>query len=62
MGAGFLTLFSFIFKPPEKPVELFHLENGPHEVINLVDENVSLVEKLTESVKDFLEEPGTSLE
>jgi arylsulfatase A len=45
-----------------KPVELFHLENDPHEVINLVDENVSLVEKLTESVKDFLEEPRTSWE
>ena len=43
-----------------KPVELFHLENDPHEVMDLLDENSAIVKELRNSVKQFMEEPRTS--
>ncbi len=43
-----------------KPVELFHIENDPHEVQNLIERHPAIVEKLTEAAKFFMEEPRIS--
>lgn len=39
------------------PVELFHLENDPHEVVNLLDEYPEIVKELTEETKHFMSQP-----
>lgn len=40
-----------------RPVELFHLENDPHEVMNKIDNHPEVVEDLTDKAKIFLNEP-----
>jgi arylsulfatase A-like enzyme len=40
-----------------KPLELFHLENDAHEVMNLRHEQPEIVKELTEETRKFLNEP-----
>lgn len=40
-----------------QPVELFHLENDPHEVMNKIDSETEIGQNLTEKAKKFLNEP-----
>jgi len=42
-----------------EPVELYHLENDPHEVMNVLDEHPGIVKELTSQTKKFMEEPRT---
>jgi len=39
------------------PVELFHLENDPHEVMNRLDQHPEIVEELTDATVEFLSAP-----
>ena len=39
------------------PIELFHLENDPHEVMNLLDKYPEIVNKLREETILFMSEP-----
>lgn len=40
-----------------RPVELFHIENDPHEVMNLLEEHPDIVKRLTQKTTEFLDEP-----
>jgi len=40
-----------------QPVELFHLENDPHEVKNIINQHPEIVKKLTKETVDFMNEP-----
>jgi len=42
------------------PLELFHLENDPHEVMNLLKEYPEIVKELTDETKQFLNQPRNS--
>jgi N-acetylgalactosamine-6-sulfatase len=43
-----------------QPVELYHLENDPHEVMNLMDKNPDIVDGLTKEVLEFYSAPRKS--